>query len=82
MARPRNTGILDPLFADIPSGEVRELARELGVARQTLYRWQKKPETVGEYHRMRINLLFIGKGLSPPFPVTSTDVLKEAIQET
>lgn len=80
MARPRNSGILDPLFADIPSGEVRDLARELGVARQTLHRWQKRPETVGEFHRMRINLMFIGRGLAPPFPVTSTGALKEAIK--
>lgn len=80
MARPRNSGILDPLFADIPSGEVRALAAELGVARQTLYRWQKKPETVGEFHKMRINLMFIARGLAPPFPVTSTEALKEAIQ--
>lgn len=67
MPRPRRKGILDPLFVGVPHGEVRKLAQLLDVSRQTLHRWQRKPETIGEIHQAKINALFKAKNLPPPF---------------
>ena len=81
MARPRLKGFLDPIFRrESQSDKVGDLAKVFGVTRQTINRWQRDPNRISEYHKMRINLLFIGHGLKPPFPVTDKDALKGAIR--
>lgn len=81
MARPRLKGFLDPIFRrETKDDRVGELAGVLGVSRQTINRWQRDPNRISEYHKMRINLLFIGHGLRPPFPVTDQSALKSAIR--
>lgn len=81
MSRARVNGPLDPLFDETDSGLVKELCSLLSVSRQTIHRWQRGG-TVSEYHKMRINLIFIGRGLRPPFPVTDKETLKTAIRKT
>lgn len=81
MARPRLKGFLDPIFRrETKTNRVGELAGVLGVSRQTINRWQRDPHKISEYHKMRINLLFIGHGLKPPFPVVDKGALQQAIK--
>jgi hypothetical protein len=65
--RARVKGPLDPLFKQTPHGQVIEVARLVGVARQTIRRWQRKPKTIGPYWRMKLNLIALGRGMKPLF---------------
>ncbi len=66
MGRERTHGPLDPLFLALECETVEAFADLLEVSRQTVTRWQLRG-TISPYNRMRIDLLFIGRGLQPPF---------------
>jgi hypothetical protein len=66
MARQRLKGPLDPLFEALDIATVEAFAALLEVSRQTVTRWQNDG-AISPYNQMRIDLLFIGRGLKPPF---------------
>lgn len=80
MGAHRVPGFLDPLFVETEEGLVKQLADYLDVSRQTIHRWQRGG-VVSEFHKMRLNLFFIARGLAPPFPVTDKENLRHSIQK-
>lgn len=66
MGRPRLPGPLDPLFRALGAASVEDFADTLNVSRQTVRRWQQG-RSISDYNKLKINLLFIGRGLKPPF---------------
>lgn len=66
MARQRLKGPLDPLFEALGIETVDAFADLIEVSRQTINRWQRDG-AISPYNRMKIDLLFIGRGLKPPF---------------
>lgn len=64
--RPRSTGPLDPIFKALGVG-VEEFADLLKVSRQSVYRWQKKTRMISPYNKLRINRLFLARGLRVPY---------------
>lgn len=64
MGRPPPSGPLDPLVEALGTSA---LARDLGVTRQSIHRWQKGGPVAAIY-RMRMNLLALGLGLPEIFP--------------
>ena len=67
MGRKRLSGPLDPLFKKLAIKRVEDFADLLGVTRNTVYRWQRETHEVSPYHRLQINMLFISRGLKPPY---------------
>lgn len=71
MTRLRASGPLDPLFAQVPHGRVTEVARLVGVCRQTILRWQNG-NPISPYWRMRLELIALARGIDPLFPEPQT----------
>lgn len=64
--RPRRKGPLDPIFKALDIG-VEDFAALIQVTRQSVYRWQRGERTISPYNKLKINRLFLQRGLRVPF---------------